>query len=872
VKPTIHRKKSGSQNHVHPDAQRKLSTPFFTQRKPKIGPANDSYEQEADRVADSVVRGETNVMQSRGISHLQRSGTRADEDAQANFFSGVEQVQKQEEEEEAQAKPLNDADHLQRQEEEEEEAQPKRENPGSEIQRQPMEEEEEEAQPKREAADREVQRQPVQEEEEPLQMQAEEEEEAVQTKTQHSQSTTASPRFYNQLAGSKGSGSPLQRSTQAEMSSGIGADFSNVRIHTDSRAAEMSRNIQAKAFTVGNHIYFNKGEYNPQHAEGKRLLAHELTHTVQQGAVQRKVIQRDPPKSGGTTKTKVAISAQQKMWQDLASLLPGNGHKLAGSAYDKSIAYLKADFTEVTSGKKRISAPTMVVGPAYANESDKSIRKAKLKTEMEKVDKFRVEKGRLSDEDVKDAYVNQLIDAMDQTGMQNLIAKLKTRSKLVANTKIIAHINAKAVMLAKIAAAKNDLVTTFKVQRVADASSKWTLNELKMLKDALNMLPKGDKSVLEGMDILRVRSLGGNTAGLFKHEVGGVSDGGVSFTHSRKIKIADLAFKGSNAEAKRLIIHEVGHGIAHQKLHKANIAVAEATVNLNKSGAKADDSNSRLTAANKILNPAVQALNDKIKEYNNEKDAAKRKAIKKQIEPLRRDYEAKKAVSEKLLKENKADVKAHKKAKKSLAKKEAKASALRISAKDIKAIKKANDRAKTSHDKLLSTAKTAAAKLDQSDADIKSYHDAVMNVSTEVASFHSDTLAQDKDEKQVEKLFPPVDSSIEKRNKSRASLVAAKKGTDMMNALQPLETAQDKLYDTSKRHSLAKDRTKKVQEFVKFVEANNIAAGTISAYAAENWPHNPEEFYAEAYSFWVTKQLAAKSAKLNKWFTKGRYK
>jgi hypothetical protein len=320
MKPTIHRKKSGSQNHVHRDAQRKLSTPFFTQRKPKIGPANDSYEQEADRVADSVVRGETNVMQSRGISHLQRSGTRADEEAQANFFSGVEQVQKQEEEEEAQAKPLNDADHLQRQEEEEEEAQPKRENPGSEIQRQPMEEEEEEAQPKREAADREVQRQPVQEEEEPLQMQAEEEEEAVQTKTQHSQSTTASPRFYNQLAGSKGSGSPLQRSTQAEMSSGIGADFSNVRIHTDSRAAEMSQSIQAKAFTVGNHIYFNKGEYNPQHAEGKRLLAHELTHTVQQGAVQRKVIQRDPPSSGGATTPQSSTPARSSG----GSAAPGN--------------------------------------------------------------------------------------------------------------------------------------------------------------------------------------------------------------------------------------------------------------------------------------------------------------------------------------------------------------------------------------------------------------------------------------------------------------------------------------------------------------------------------------------------------------------
>jgi hypothetical protein len=210
-------------------ANQKPSTPFFTQAKPKIGPANDSYEQEADRVADSIVNGEKNIVQSKGISTLQRKCTACEEqEAQAKFFTGVEQVQKQEEEEEAQPK----------------------------LQRQPMEEEEEMLQPKGEAV--------------------------------HN-SSYASSGFYNQLANSKGLGSPLQRSVQEEMSSGIGADFSNVRIHTGNRAAEMSQSIQAKAFTVGNHIYFNQGQYNPGNTEGKRLLAHELTHTVQQGAVQPQV-------------------------------------------------------------------------------------------------------------------------------------------------------------------------------------------------------------------------------------------------------------------------------------------------------------------------------------------------------------------------------------------------------------------------------------------------------------------------------------------------------------------------------------------------------------------------------------------------------
>ncbi len=66
------------------------------------------------------------------------------------------------------------------------------------------------------------------------------------------------------------------------MESGFGTDFSNVRLHTDSQAAQLSQNINAKAFTYGNDIYFNKGQYNPTADSGQHLIAHELTHVVQQ--------------------------------------------------------------------------------------------------------------------------------------------------------------------------------------------------------------------------------------------------------------------------------------------------------------------------------------------------------------------------------------------------------------------------------------------------------------------------------------------------------------------------------------------------------------------------------------------------------------
>ncbi|MCB9798024.1 MAG: DUF4157 domain-containing protein, partial [Alphaproteobacteria bacterium] len=56
------------------------------------------------------------------------------------------------------------------------------------------------------------------------------------------------------------------------------------RVHTDDRAARLNRQLSARAFTYGNHVFFGGGEYQPQTAGGKRLIAHELTHTLQQTA------------------------------------------------------------------------------------------------------------------------------------------------------------------------------------------------------------------------------------------------------------------------------------------------------------------------------------------------------------------------------------------------------------------------------------------------------------------------------------------------------------------------------------------------------------------------------------------------------------
>lgn len=202
------------------------------QPKLTIGQPGDKYEQEADNVAEQVMSMPAPVQrQENGSEEVQMKPE-------------IQRQEQPEEEEEMQMKPLAGSitPLIQRQEQpEEEEMQMK-----PEIQRQEAPEEEEEVQAKSNGGIADM--------------------EGLET----------------QLGNSKGGGSPLSDEAQSFMSPRFGTDFSDVRVHTDSSAVQMNQSIQAQAFTHGQDIYFNSGKYSPDTSEGKSLLAHELTHVVQQ--------------------------------------------------------------------------------------------------------------------------------------------------------------------------------------------------------------------------------------------------------------------------------------------------------------------------------------------------------------------------------------------------------------------------------------------------------------------------------------------------------------------------------------------------------------------------------------------------------------
>lgn len=87
-----------------------------------------------------------------------------------------------------------------------------------------------------------------------------------------------------QRAQSQSAGAPLDGSTRASMETGFGRSFEDVRVHTDSAAATASQDLNARAFTVGQDVYFGQGAYDPGSSSGKHLIAHELAHVAQGGA------------------------------------------------------------------------------------------------------------------------------------------------------------------------------------------------------------------------------------------------------------------------------------------------------------------------------------------------------------------------------------------------------------------------------------------------------------------------------------------------------------------------------------------------------------------------------------------------------------
>ncbi len=207
------------QNYGNRYVQRLIES-MKVQTKMTVNPPGDIYEQEADRIADTVMNSVS--------SHIHR-----------------QEEEKEEEEEEQEVMPARAV--MQKQEEEGEQ----------------------EVIPTRTV----------------FQRQEEIPEEELMTKPEVSQPTMVSEDIEEQINKSSSGGQVLADSVRNSLEPQFERDFSNVRVHDNNEADKLSQQLGAEAFTTGSDIFFREGAYQPDSSGGRGLIAHELTHTIQQGAV-----------------------------------------------------------------------------------------------------------------------------------------------------------------------------------------------------------------------------------------------------------------------------------------------------------------------------------------------------------------------------------------------------------------------------------------------------------------------------------------------------------------------------------------------------------------------------------------------------------
>jgi hypothetical protein len=127
----------------------------------------------------------------------------------------------------------------------------------------------------------------------------EKEKDKIQKKESTAATATTTSKSASYIGSIDGKGQAMSASSQSFFGSRMGFDFCDVKVHTGKEASDSARDLNARAYTIGNHIVFGEGQYNQESTEGKKLMAHELTHVLQQNPenqVRRKSLPEEPEK------------------------------------------------------------------------------------------------------------------------------------------------------------------------------------------------------------------------------------------------------------------------------------------------------------------------------------------------------------------------------------------------------------------------------------------------------------------------------------------------------------------------------------------------------------------------------------------------
>ncbi len=182
------------------------------------------------------------------------------------------------------------------------------------------------------------------------------------------------PEIERRVQNARGHGQPLAEQARTPLERAFGADFRDVRVHTDSEADALNQSLSARAFTTGADIFFRQGEYNPGSRAGQELLAHELTHVVQQGASPQTAVQRQEESADDTPTPEQKAAAQAKAAQAKAR---------ASSSKAKGENDTAASLTEATGERAEGEAPKQIATQSLAAGQISDVAQQEMETRQQ---------------------------------------------------------------------------------------------------------------------------------------------------------------------------------------------------------------------------------------------------------------------------------------------------------------------------------------------------------------------------------------------------------------------------------------------------------------------------------------------------------
>jgi hypothetical protein len=354
--------------------------------------------------------------------------------------------------------------------------------------------------------------------------------------------------------------------------------------------------------------------------------------------------------------------------------------------------------------------------------------------------------------------------------------------------------------------------------KVVDGDKTWTVAELSEVVAALALMPTEDRAALKGVDLIRVKELKGSVAGTFSAG-GGIDSGATTVKARPALTLDDDTFKSSSIllgdasnphpASFETILHEVGHAVEKQAFRQVNEQVLTSIIK---------------------QNTAYHTLKSKKKLYKEKYGKASNDYLLKLWKEI--EDESKKNAQHA---ENTKTLRA------------------KVKATQLPSIVHAGLVQATTASRKKYMAERAAAATKTSSLDAQAlersapYRDAVDAVELEINTYSrrsKSDAAQD-----LEGLEKPLLSAISTRDAARQALQKADGANPVLMAFEPVIAAQDTWADAALKEAHAQLRSLRLHSFVTLVGDKKVAPFT--TYAQENWPYEPEEFYAEAYSLWL---------------------